>query len=64
MSKINKMWILFLIAGFFAIIIGASLKINDNTSGVYLLGVGLILELTGFLGLIFYNLSKIKTFFK
>lgn len=64
MDKKNKLLVILLIMGLIAILIGSNLKVNGNQNAHYTLFTGLILEIGSVLGLILYNLSKIKSLLK
>ncbi len=64
MDKKNRLLFKLLGMGLIAIVIGANLKINGNPNAHYTLFTGLILELGSILGLILYNLSKLKSILK
>lgn len=64
MDKRNKMLFTLLGMGIVAIIIGADLKINGNPNAYYTLYTGLILEIGSVIGLVLYNLPKLKSLLK
>jgi len=63
MNSRNKFFLILLLIGVVAILIGALNKLNGNKSAEIQLSFGLLMHLIAILGIIAVNLSKIKVFF-
>lgn len=62
MKKKNNILLKILLLGFFGIINGTYLKINGNNNADIVLASGMIFKLIAIIGLIVFNLKKIKLF--